>query len=511
MSASTQPTTSPTPPAARAEPIAGATAIVVGSGITGLATALVLSQKGLTVTLLERDAEPATDTASEAFTRWRRKGASQVRHSHVFLGRLRNLLRDRHPELLAELLAAGARELKMLEVPPQTMRGLVPEPGDKDLVILGCRRTTLEWVVRRHVLARPGVSLLGGATVTGLLGEAGDPPRVTGVALREGETARELRADLVVDASGRQSQVAKWLAALGARPPHEATEPSGIVYYTRFYKLRPDASEPEPDSSPGAADYNWIKYAIFPADDRTFSITLAASLVFPEMKILARPEAFEIIARSLPAVARWIDPARAEPIGDPAHPVQAMGGLFNRLRRFVDDQGPLATGLFVLGDAAYCTNPLYGRGCAQGFVHAHLLAEALERNGRDLGTVARDVDQGARRDIEPFYRASLVADRDATRKAEGRAPRGLRARLVAQFFEDGVGVAVRCDPVVFRAFVRMMNMIETPEQAFSHPRVLWHALRVWLRGKRRNAAYALPPPPDRAAVMAACAALPTAP
>ena len=24
-----------------------------------------------------------------------------------------------------------------------------------------------------------------------------------------------------------------------------------------------------PDSSPGAADYNWIKYAIFPADDRS--------------------------------------------------------------------------------------------------------------------------------------------------------------------------------------------------------------------------------------------------
>jgi len=64
------------------------------------------------------------------------------------------------------------------------------------------------------------------------------------------------------------------------------------------------------------------------------------------------------------------------------------------------------------------------------------------------------------------------------------------------------------DHVVYRAFVRMMNMIETPEQAFSQPRVLLHALRVWLRGKRRNAVYALPPPPDRAAVMAACAALP---
>src|SRR5690606_9697954 len=157
---------------------------------------------GLAVTLLERDAEPATDTASEAFERWQRKGAVQVRHSHVFLGRLRNLLRDQHPELLAELLAAGARELKMLEVPPRTMQGLKPEPGGEDRVILGCRRTTLEWVVRRHVLARPGVTLLGGATVTGLVTELGDPPRVTGLTIRDGDAVRELRADLVVDASG---------------------------------------------------------------------------------------------------------------------------------------------------------------------------------------------------------------------------------------------------------------------------------------------------------------------
>src|SRR5690606_21786647 len=213
--------------------------------------------------------------------------AIQVRHSHVFLGRLRNLLRDRHPELLRELLEAGARELKMLEVRPVTLKELTPEPGDDDVVTLGCRRTTFEWVVRRHVLALPGVSLVSGATVTGLVADPGDPPRVRGIVLRSGEAEgeeRELLADLVVDASGRQSQVTRWLAAIGARAPEEKSEPSGIVYYTRFYALRPGATEPEPDIHPGAADYNWVKYAIFPADDRTFSVTLAAPLAFPEMK-----------------------------------------------------------------------------------------------------------------------------------------------------------------------------------------------------------------------------------
>ena len=114
---------SPAHASTTAAPIAGATALVVGCGITGLAAALELSQRGIRVTLLERDAEPATDTASDAFDHWKRKGAVQVRHSHVFLGRLRNLLRDDHPELLRALVDAGARELRMLDTPPQIDRG----------------------------------------------------------------------------------------------------------------------------------------------------------------------------------------------------------------------------------------------------------------------------------------------------------------------------------------------------------------------------------------------------
>ena len=478
-------------------------AVVVGAGITGLAAALLLADGGWRVTLLERDAEPEADSPDEAFERWRRKGAVQVRHSHAFLGRLRNFLRDRYPEFLADLLAAGARELRMLDVPPHTLRGLVPEPGDDDLVMLGCRRLTFEWVLRRHVSRRHGVEILSGATVSGLRAEPGDRPRVTGVRFERAGKSVALDAEVVIDASGRPSVASDWLAEIGAPAPHEVSEASGILYYSRFYRLRPGADEPAPGEHPGAADFNWIKYAIFPADHRTFSVTLASPLAFPEMKMLARAPAFDAAVQAIPALAAWTDPARCEPIGDPERPVQAMGGLVNRLRRFVDESGALARGFFVLGDAAYCTNPLYGRGCSQGFLHANMLAKALARHPHDLDAVARDLDAAARRDIEPFYRASLVADRDATRKAEGRCSKDWRARLTERFFEDGVVVATRCDPVVFRAFVRMMNMIETPEQAFGDRRVLLRVLRVWLRGSRRNRPYAITPP-DREDLLERC-------
>lgn len=478
-------------------------AVIVGSGITGLAAARVLSDRGMRVTLLERDADPDVADPASAFIAWQRKGAPQVRHSHAFLGRLRRLLRERYPDLFGDLLAAGAAELDMLSRPPLTLPPLTPEPGDEHLVALGCRRTTFEWVVRRNVLARPHVQLISGAQARGLLGAAG---RVTGVRYVRDGVEETLAADLVVDASGRQSKAPEWLAAIGAPAPPEELEQSGIVYYTRFYRLRDGAVEPPRNKHPGAADYNWIKYAIFPADAGTFSVTFAVPLAVPRLKVLARPAAFDVMARALPAVAPWVDPAIAEPIGDPAHPVQAMGGLINRLRRFVVDGAPLAHGFVALGDAAYCTNPLYGRGCAQAFVHADLLGAALDAHPADLDAALADLDRRARAEIEPFYRASVLADREAVRKAEGRAPRTLRGRLHARFIDDGLIIATRADPVVFRAFLRMFNMLETPEQAFGSPAVVLRSLRMLLRGRRRNAPYQLPPPPDRDATIAACEA-----
>lgn len=501
MSAPTEAACQPEAPS-----VAGRHAVVIGCGITGLAATLVLTQRGARVTLLDRDAAPVTATAAAAFLEWERRGALQVRHSHAFLGRLRNLLRDRYPDLLQALLAAGARELRMMEHPPLTLRGLIPEPGDEDLIALGCRRTTFEWVMRRAVCGAPGVCLIPGASVRGLTASSGTPPTVSGVVYTRTQEDVTLAADLVIDASGRTSKAADWLHAVGARAPYEEREPSGIVYYTRFYRFLPGALEPPRSQHPTAGDFNWIKFAVFPADERTFSVTLAAPLAFPRLKILAQAPAFDEMVRAIPGVAPWVAADRAAPIGDAARPVQAMGGLINRLRRFVDAEGPVATGFFVLGDAAYCTNPLYGRGCAQGFLHAEMLGAALDAHPNDFVAAARAVDRAAHATLEPFYRASVIADRDAVRRAEGRRPRRFTARLRQRFFEDGVATATRCDPVVFRAFIRMMNMLETPEQAFGRWDVVLRSLWVLAHGRRYNRRYAPPDPPDRAATIARCEA-----
>ena len=114
--------------------------LVAGSGIAGLGAALALGGGTRRVTILDRDPPPPTGSAEEAFYNWERRGATQLRHSHAFLGRLTSLIRDRYPELMAELLAEGTRLFGFEDglTPPQ-MSQYAPAQGDEDLKLLFSR------------------------------------------------------------------------------------------------------------------------------------------------------------------------------------------------------------------------------------------------------------------------------------------------------------------------------------------------------------------------------------
>src|SRR3981081_429586 len=146
--------------------------VVIGAGVGGLGTALALSRLGHDVTVLGRDRTPMPHNRAAPLA-WARRGAPQGRHSHAMLARLRNLLRDRYPDVLAALYDAGVTDWPLTVNLPPTIDDPSPQPGDDDLVMLACRRTTFEWVLRTIVLAAPHVSLLDGVVVDGLLGADG--------------------------------------------------------------------------------------------------------------------------------------------------------------------------------------------------------------------------------------------------------------------------------------------------------------------------------------------------
>lgn len=451
--------------------------VVVGAGVAGLAAALKLGRAGHSVTVLERDATPMPENADAAFE-WDRRGAPQVRHSHAFLARLYGLLRDHEPDLLAALVEAGATEMRFGDNLPPTITDFVRVPEDDDLVMLACRRTTFEWVLRRAALAEGNVELRTGVAVDGLLAEPGEPPTVTGVQLADGPP---LPADLVVVASGRRSALPEWLAAIGASPVPEEIEDTGIVYLSRFYRLRPGRDLP-PRSGLIGGDLGYVKYGVFVGDNRTFSLTLAVPSDDDELRRrLSEPDGFEAAARALDVAAPYVD-GRAEVLT----PVHVMAGLLNRWRDFVSEGRPAALGVHAIGDALVCTNPLYGRGCTTGYWSAHLLAAAIAAEPDDLSEQARRYDEAVRAEILPWYKAGVVQDAEARRVAAallaGEDPDGdaedPRA-FMRGVLREGLAPALRTDVVVLRAFMRSLNLLTSPNALMLDQEVSTRVLAVW--------------------------------
>lgn len=458
---------------------------IAGSGVAGLGAALALARAGQRVTLFERDATPFPDSPVEAFETWDRRGAPQVKHSHAFLARLRNLLRDRMPDVLAALLAAGAEELPLSNVLRAGIDDPSPRPGDEDLTLLACRRVTFEWVLHSLVLREPNVELRDGCEVRGLVvdGELDGKPRVAGVRVRANGREEELRADLVVDAAGRRSPLASWLAAAGLPALDEATEPCGVFYCSRFYRLRDGVAAPARETTIGA-DLGYLKFAIFHGDGRIFSITFAAAPEDKPLRGLLREQPFEAAARSLPTITPWIDPAVAVPIT----PVYGMDGLRNTRRGLASGGEPRIAGLVALGDAAIHTNPLYGRGCSFALVHALLLADALAAHPDDLLGAARALEAATEREIVPWYLLTLAQDRDAAAYAAElrgeRAPSapsgGVDPRAyMRDLLQRGLVPALRLDATVLRAFSRGFNLLDPPGDMMRRPDVLQRVLKIY--------------------------------
>lgn len=499
---------------------------VIGAGIGGLGIALTAGRNGHEVVLVERDDTPMPADAHGAFD-WDRRGAPQVRHSHAFLARLRNLLRDRHPDVLNALYDAGATPMDFIAMLPEGM-DRSPMPGDEDLVAIACRRTTFEWVLRHTVLSEGSARMVHGVGVDGLRivpgssgapGSEGGAPTVNGLVLSDGTI---LDADVVVAAGGRRNDLPGLLAAQGVEIP-ETIENTGIVYFSRFFRLLHGAEYP-PQDGPIGGDLGYLKFGVFQGDNRTFSVTLAARTDDTELRRqLLDPDEFLRVASQIRATAPQVEPDRSEPITG----VNVMAGLLNRQRAFLDPDGaPLVLGLHAVGDAHTCTNPLYGRGCSLAMVQAELFSDALEVHSLDHRARALAFESATATEITPWYRAAIAQDRmnrKAARaeaaqaaveqvgggsggQAGGQAGGGVGAAagdtpsttvdpqdFARELIRDGLLPAMRVDPVVLRAFLRMFNLLEAPDSLMSDADVIGRVMTVFQQRDERPAEQPLGP------------------
>jgi 2-polyprenyl-6-methoxyphenol hydroxylase-like FAD-dependent oxidoreductase len=280
----------------------------------------------------------------------------------------------------------------------------------------------------------------------------------------------------------------------------EEEEDTGIVYFSRFFELT-DGAEPPPQEGPIGGDLGYLKYAVFQGDNRTFSVTFAVRTDDRDLRaLLLDPTTFDHAARSLPATAPWAVPGLAHPLTG----VEVMARLLNRIRRFTRDGQPVARGLVAVGDAHTCTNPLYGRGCSLAVVQAQLLVEALEAHPDDLTAAQLTYEAASAREVEPWYHASVMSDRQGRLVAESER-RQRRGEDTTEIDEDPLASAgalirhgllplVRTDPDVLRAFLRMFNLLAPPEQLMADPVLLAKVMQSYQERDTRPPEEPLGPP-----------------
>ena len=465
---------------------------IIGAGICGLCTSLALSEKGHRVTVYERDIPPPPGGAEEAFFEWKRRGAAQFRHPHAFLGVMCNILEDKYPELIEAFWEAGARRVNFREMlPPHLMETYEPAPGDESLWMLLCRRATMETVLRRYATEKRGVTIINNTSVMAVstddkLGTA----RVSGLELRNQDGKIEtITPDVVIDASGRTTKFPEWFKSHGIEFEVEDDD-AELVYYTRHYKLLPGETEPPRfGKTRSAGDLGYIKYGVFPGDNGHFAVILCLPNDETELREAVKSdEDFQRMCMAIPGLEPWVSENKSEPT---THSF-GFGDIHAVWRHFVKDGIPQILNYFAVGDAAVRTNPLYGRGCSTGILHAHLLAELLDRE-RDPVKRAIAFSEITEEEIRPIFKTSLSDDKRGIERA--RAIReGERIETTDTFrkwlraaFLDAIAAAAREELHVIRGAMRTFNLMEKPGTFLKDRRTQLTILRYMFKGRRKNA------------------------
>ncbi|MGH9794577.1 MAG: FAD-dependent oxidoreductase [Candidatus Acidiferrales bacterium] len=439
-------------------------AVVIGGSIAGLLAARVLSEHFESVTIVDRDQPPAAPEP--------RKGVPQGKHGHGLLAAGSAVMDALFPGMFEEMVAGGAVKADAAEEIWWFNNGAWRAQTRSGLVGYLQSRPFLEFHIRKRVLQLPRVTEECGCTAAGL--QFDDTRRhVIGVRVSHDQAPPEvIPADLVVDCSGRGSQLPAWLEAAGwPRPPVSRVEVN-VGYSTRILRLQDGQpgwkallilGHPPKHSRLGVmfpVEGHWMvtlggEFRDYPPDDEQGFAEFARSLYHPEL--------YEKLRAGVPVT----------PIVTfrfPAH----VWNHYERLQLWPQ-------GLLAMGDGVCSFNPIYGQGMTLAALEAQVLQRCLaEQRGagnRDGQALSHAYYKGIAAPVSAAWAMSTGADL-AYPEAEGQRTRA--GAWMGRYLEHVI--AMTCyDPHVLKEWVFVTHMVK-PISAVFHPRIAARVLRRVISG-----------------------------
>jgi 2-polyprenyl-6-methoxyphenol hydroxylase-like FAD-dependent oxidoreductase len=459
-------------------------AIVIGGSMAGMCAARILADHFEKVTIVDRDNYP-----EGAFER---AGVPQSRHVHVLLARGRLELENLFPGFEQTVLSRGALDTDFgWDFAALRADGWSRREVD-GIKLLHGSRVLLEAVVRELLRKHSNVGFVEGTRITGLVANE-NRSRVLGVktiSSGDRETTGELRADFVVDASGRSSKAPNWLQEIGLPAPEEIIVDSHSGYASRWFQAPPPEQRPKEwwwkaawiDPKIGENPFAGV---LFPVENNRWVVTVAG---------IGKNYPPSDEAGYMGTLAKLRSPLIAEAVklAEPISPVYSHRSMANRWRRY--DRWPAKLARFVvLGDAACAFNPVYGQGMTTGALSALTLRDTIVKLGLDHAELEGRF-YAAQAELQKAPWGMATGADFAVPGVVGHKP--MSNRIFDPFF--GLIMAYSADdPVVRKTVGQVIHMLRPPSDLFA-PSLLGRAALNVVRGvskrKKVDSDYSAMPP-----------------
>ena len=440
-------------------------AIVIGASIAGTLSARVLSAYFDQVIILERDSLSNGNI---------RKGTPQATHIHFLLSRGYQILRKLCPDIEEELLAHGAQKIDFLN----DVRILLPTGWApkfcSEVITYTCSRTLLEKSIRNKVLQNfSNITIFENCFVKNLIL---DETRVMGLEYQNDGKLDSIKADLVVDASGRNTKTPLWLENLGFQKPKELKIDSYVGYATRIYRKPPGEKIWKMLAILNRPTHNPRTGIVYPVENNQWIIGVSGiGGEYPPTD----EEGFLDFIKRLPTTELYDSIKEAIPVSE------IFGYRIEGSRKYQYEKlSRWPQNFIVIGDSVCTFNPFYG----QGMTSAALCVEYLSKSLKQIQNEADWKDFSKQYQVKVSEIVSLPWILGTSDDLRWPTTKGKKPSLSVRFMQkytNNVMLLIPNSELAAKSFLEMMHMTKSPSVLF-HPKIIGQMFLKYFKDKIRS-------------------------